>query len=143
AAEGGEEGDGAWVTPAQGVSGLTVVVGRQDDFFDGAGGDGAVLGYAFDGQEAVVDVASDGAEVGEVADVAADAEVVGIVERGLGAERPLELEVLLDAGALVVEAEAGVYAVGDDAGPEASGRALGDLALEQELHLVGAADVEV
>jgi len=84
AAERGEEGDGTRVAPAQGRGRLTVIVGGQDDLLDGAGGDGAVLGHAFEHQQAVVDVAADGAKVGEVANVATDAEIVGVVEGGLG-----------------------------------------------------------
>ena len=103
AAERGEEGDDARVAPAQGRRRLTVVVGGKDDFLDGAGGDGAVLGHAFERQQAVVDVAADGAKVGEVADVATDADIVGVVEGGLGPQGTLELEVLLDSAVFVVE----------------------------------------
>jgi hypothetical protein len=69
AAESSEDSDDARVTPAQGRSRLAVVIGRQDDLLDGPRGNGAVLGRALDGEQAVVDVAPDGAEVGEVADV--------------------------------------------------------------------------
>src|SRR6185436_18397642 len=77
----------------------------------------------------------------------ADVEVVGVVEGGLGAKGAGELEVLLDLGALVVEAETGLDAFGEDAGTKGPRRravlAQTEATFEEELNAIGAADVEV
>ena len=71
----------------------------------------------------------------------------GLVECGLGTERPSFLEVLLDVGFLVVQVELGAGAVGDDLGAEGPGgaelAALADGPAEDDVHLVRAADVQV
>ena len=82
-------------------------------------------------------------EILEVAQPTPDSEVVAVVDRGLGAQRAPCLELLLDAGLLVVEVQGGVHPGRDHARAEARRRALADPALERQLHLVGAPDVEV
>src|SRR5262249_49020986 len=94
-------------------------------------------------QQAMVDVAAEGSHARQVAECAADLEVIGIVESGLGAQGATELEVLLDAGVLVVEAEARLDTVGQHAGAEGAGSATGAAPLDQPLDAIGSAEVEV
>jgi hypothetical protein len=54
--------------PAQGRGTLVVVHRRAHDAFDGPGSDRAVVGDAFETQQAVVDVTTEGAEAREVAE---------------------------------------------------------------------------
>src|SRR5438876_2906764 len=73
----------------------------------------------------------------------ADAEVPRVVDRRLRAQRAALLVVLLDARAFVVDVQRGGDALGEHPGAEAARRATGDAAAEDELDLVGAADVEI
>jgi hypothetical protein len=108
-----------------------------------AGGGGGALALQLQIQQALVDLASERDQARQVLQLLADAEVVGVVEGGLSTKSAAELEVLLDAGVPVTDLEAGVDALGEDAG--ARGLAPGPLgtAAEDELDLVGAAEVEV
>ena len=76
-------------------------------------------------------------------DAPADPEVSGVGDHQLGAQSPVLLEVLLEAGRAVVAAQLGVNPSGDDLGPERTGCHLGDPPVEDDGHLVGASDVEV
>src|SRR2546426_1015233 len=142
-AQGSEEGHGAWIAPAQGGGALTIVHRGEHDALDGLGGDGAVLRHALEGQQAVVDVPAQCPQARQVAQVATDLEVVGIIEGCLGAERLVELEVLLDASVLVIEAQAGLDAGSQHASAEVTWSVASDAALEEQLHPVGTADIEV
>src|SRR5262249_15441236 len=124
AAERGGEGHPGGAGPAQGGRALGVTR-WQYDVLDGLGGDGAVL------RDAPCCRAPCGSRS------------QGVVKRRLGAERPAGLEVLLDAGALVVEADARLDTIGEDAGGEATRRAPADAALEEKLDPVGATEVEI
>ena len=52
----------------------------------------------------------------------ADGEIAGVVDRGLGAQGTILLEVLLDARGLVVDVQRRRDAVGDDARPSLIGK---------------------
>ena len=80
------------------------------------GGQPAVVGGALQLQQAGVDALPQRAEGVEVAQTTLDAQVVGIVDGGLGAQGAPLLEVLLDVAALVLDVQAGEHAVGDDPG---------------------------
>ena len=75
-----------------------------------------VVGERFGLEDAAVDVIAQGAEVAQVRQPPSDAEVIGIVEGGLGAQGALLLEILLDPTVLVGDVHAGVDACGDDVG---------------------------
>ena len=73
-------------------------------------------------------------------------EVGRVIDGGLGPERPLLLEVLLDVGVLVLDVQAGGDPGGDDAGPIAVRGwrgAAGDPLGEQQADAIGATEVEV
>ena len=73
----------------------------------------------------------------------ADLEVAGIVDGGLGAQRPAFLVVLLDLGVLVVHVQRRDNPLGEYARAKPPRRVLFHEALEDQLHLVGPAEVQV
>src|SRR5207249_778211 len=90
-----------------------------------------------------IDVIAQGPEVAQVGQPPSNAEIVGVIEGGLGAQGALLLEVLLDVAAFVGDMQTGIDPRGDHASREAAGRGPGNLAWKQQLHLVGAAEVEI
>ena len=79
----------------------------------------------------------------QVLERAADADIIGVVDGGLGAQGAALLDVLLDARVLVGGVNAGVDAADDHPGRKTRWRAFGDAAVEQERDLVGSAEVKV
>ena len=73
----------------------------------------------------------------------ANAEIVGVVDRGLGAQGAVFLVVLLDPGVLVIDVQGWGYVLRDDAGAEQSWHPAGDLAIEDQAHFLGATEIEV
>src|SRR5713101_535501 len=73
----------------------------------------------------------------------ADLEVVGVVDGGLGAQRPAYLVVLLDLGVLVVHVQRRDDPFGEHPGAKPPRCVLVHAALEDQLHLVGPAQVQV
>src|SRR6266478_633091 len=106
----------------------------------------AALAHALDLKQSAVDVVADGAQMDEIVDALGAAEIVRVVDGGLGAEGAVLLEVLLDVAALVFDVQAGIDTVGDDARAIAMMRrrrpARGADG-EKQAHAVGAAEVEV
>ena len=90
-----------------------------------------------------VDATGFGLQVVEVVQPAGVAEVVRVVDHGLDAQGAAFLEVLLDPGVLVLGVDGDVDAAGDDCGGERSRGVGADRAAEDELDLVGPAEVEV
>ena len=68
---------------------------------------------------------------------------MGIVDRRLGPQGAALLMILLDPRTLVVDVQRRCYPLGDHAGAEPTRRLLGDPPLEDQLHVIGPADVEV
>src|SRR5262249_61799645 len=91
------------------------------------GGRGAVA-LAFELEQAAVEVAAELEKAGqvEVGEQPADPKVVGVVEGGLGSERPSPFQVLLDRCVAVLNVEADLDTLVEDAGAEgAAGARLG------------------
>ena len=61
----------------------------------------------FDLEQAAVGLKADLPQRGEIREPLADPDVPGIVDRGLGAQRPIFLEVLLHAGMFILDRELG------------------------------------
>ena len=68
---------------------------------------------------------------------------MGIVDRRLGPQGAALLMILLDPRTLVVDVQRRCYPLGDHAGAEPPRRLLADPPLEDQLHVIGPADVEV
>ena len=107
------------------------------------GSDGAVVAEALDAEQASVGGEADLLQILKVSQPAADAEVVRVVDDRLRAQRTPLLVVLLDARVLVVDVQRRGDPAGDDAGAIPRGGASGDAPVEDQLHVVGAAHVEV
>ena len=86
---------------------------------------------------------ADLAQLRQIVQALADAEVVGIVDRRLGAQGPILLVILLDARALVVDVQGRSDVLGDDTGAKSPRRLTADLAVEDQLHLLRSAEIEV
>src|ERR1035437_3825901 len=70
-------------------------------------------------------------------------EVGGTVDYRLDAKGPALLQILLDAGVLVERVDGYLGPAGDHLGGEFARRVLSDLAVEDELDLVGSTDIEI
>jgi hypothetical protein len=66
-------------------------------------GQETVLTEGLDLEQSAVGGKADGPQGGQVGEAPPDAEVMGVVDRGLGAQGPTFLEVLLDLGGLVAD----------------------------------------
>src|SRR6266545_3055011 len=147
-AEGCQNGHDARLAEAETGHALSIVGHRrQHDGLEGADADDAVLAGALEGDEAPVDVAHDGAQVREVGQRLADAEVIGVVNHRLGAEGPALLEVLLEPRVLVFDGELGLHPVLDHAGAEGARSRVWpsahDPSVEEKLDTVWSSEVEV
>ena len=89
---------------------------RAVDAAKGILGEDAVKAEALDFEQSAVGGKADVAQSGQVMQAFADAEVVGIVDGGLGAQGALLLVILLDARVFVVDVERGGDALREDAG---------------------------
>ena len=102
---------------------------------------------SLDAQQAPVGGVADLPQRGQIGQPFAEAEVHGVVDGGLGAQRPSFLVVLLDLGGLVEHVQARGDPVGDDTGGEGAGSAVlaaaVDAAAEDQADPVGAAQVQV
>src|SRR5207249_7893899 len=92
--------------------------------------DRAVVREPFDLKQTAVGLEADLPQGGEILEPLADADVPGIVDRRLSAQRAALLVVLLDARSFIVDVQRGGDALGDDPRAEAAGGAAGDPAAE-------------
>src|SRR3954451_11739705 len=114
---------------------------------EGFGGADRVVAESLDVEQTPVGGEGDLPQGGQGGQSLADGEVAGVVDRGLGAQRPPFLVVLLDLGVLVVHVQArggplGGYPGAGPAGGGAPGAAVHP-PVEDQADLVGPADVEV
>ena len=66
-----------------------------------------------------------------------------IIDGGLGSQRLTFLVVLLDARALIVDVQRGNHAIRDDPSAKAAGSGFGHSSVEDQLDLLGPADIQV
>ena len=78
-------------------------------------GQHALVTDAFDLEQFAIDLVTEVAQVGQIRHRLRDVEILRVVDRGLGAEGVLLLEVLLDVRRLVLDVQARLDAVGDHA----------------------------
>src|SRR5712691_12912641 len=138
-----EQGLNAGVGEAQGGSALAVDGDGSLHFLEGCLADETVVTDALDVEQTSVGCEADGAQFVEIFDASADPEVTGVVDRCFGSQCLFLLVVLLDPALLVVDVQRRGDALGDDARAEPTGCATGDLAIEHQADLAGAADIEV
>src|SRR6266498_3990771 len=94
---------------------------------EGRFADKAVVIDALDVEQTSVGGKADLAQLVEIFDASADAEVAGVVDRRLGSKRLSLLVVLLDPALLVVDVQRRHDALGDDARAEPTGCATGEI----------------
>src|SRR6516225_6589851 len=138
----------ALVGGAQGRGALAVDFQGMVQLLQGFFSYGTVVAETFDFEKTSVGLKADLPESREVTQSFAEVEVTGIVDGGFGAGPDLGdagnlLKVLLDARAFVVDVQRGDHPLGQHAGAEAAWGARVDPPVEDQLHLVGTAQVEV
>src|SRR5512132_2239896 len=146
--QGLQQGVGAGVAEAQsGDAGAGVGDDRRGEVGECLGAADRVVVQALDAEQAPVGGEADLPQGGQVGQPFGQPEVAGVVDRGLGAQRPAFLVVLLDLGVFVVDVQGRDDPVGDDSGAEPAGGFAApradDAPVEDQADLVGAADVEV
>ncbi len=94
-------------------------------------------------QQTSVGLKAEAAQSGQIRQPFAEVEVTRVVDGGFGAQGAPFLVLLLDATVLVVDVQRRHDPVGQHARAEAAGGPLADTPLEDQLHLIGPAQVEV
>ena len=133
----------ATIPEAQTRGALIVDDDRGRDGVQAVFTDQAVVAQRFDAQEAPVGGKADLPQRGQIAERTTDTEIVGVIDGGFGAKGLTFFVVLLDLGLFVLHVERRDDPVRQDAGAEASRGAARDAPVEDQLHLIGAADVEI
>ncbi len=105
--------------------------------------DQAVVAQIFDAQQASVGGKADLPQRGQIAKSPTDLEVIGVVDGSFRPERLAFFVVLLDARFLVVDVERRDDTFSEDPGAELAGRLPRDAAIEDQLHLIGPAEIEI
>src|SRR5215212_12272977 len=95
-AQGLEQRHHTWIAKAEGRDPLAVLLARGLELGEGVLAQRAGVADALDREQLLVDLGTGGAELREGFERFAGLEVGRVVDRGLGPERPLFLEVLLD-----------------------------------------------
>ena len=95
------------VAEAQGRDALAVLLARGLELSQGVLAQRAGVADALDGEHLLVDPGARGPQLREGFEGLLGLEVGRVVDRGLGSERPLLLEVLLDVSVLVLDVQAG------------------------------------
>src|SRR5215471_12359812 len=143
-AEGADQSHGAFVPEAQSSGSLALMDGGQLDPLQKRGRYGTALAGTLDCKQAGVGGPGLGLEFGQVGEAAVAAEVVRAVADELDTEGATLLQVLLDPGVAVEDVEGHLLgAPVDHLGGEGAGGVATDLAGEDELDFVGAAQGEV
>ena len=101
------------------------------------------MGEALCFEETAVGLEADVAQRRQVTQAFSDVEVLRIVDRRLRAQRLALLVVLLDTRPFIVDVQGRNNAIGDDAGSKASGSGFLYPSIKDQLHLLGATDVQV
>ncbi len=105
--------------------------------------EGTVVSDLLQLEQATIGREADRLQLRQILQAASDIEVARVVDGGLGAQRAAFLVVLLDTGLLVIDVQRRDDAGGNHARAKASRGAPGEAALKDQLHLIGATQVEV
>jgi len=94
-------------------------------------------------EQAAVGRKTDFAQLRQIKQTPADAEIVAVIDGGFGAQGAVFLVVLLDPGVFVLDVQGRCYVLGQDAGPNPSRCLAVDLAIEDQLDVLRATEIEV
>src|SRR5271169_901061 len=106
------QGVDAGIGKAQSRGALAGTLDWTVDLLKGLLGEDAVVTEALDFEQSAVRAEADFPQFRQVVQSFADAEVVGVVDGGFGAQSALLLVILLDPGVLVIDVEGGCDALG-------------------------------
>ena len=101
------------------------------------------MAYSLDVQETSIDMTTQFLKIRQIGDMLLHSKVIRIIDGGLSPKSSAFLKVLLDVRLLELNVNAGVYPVGDDTGSELGGRSFGNLPLEEELHPIRTAKIDI
>ena len=107
---------------------------RAVDGLEGVFGENAIVTDTLDLEQATVGRKADLAQFRKILQAFTDGKIVGVVDRGLGTQRTIFFMILLDAGVFVIDVQGGSDVLRDDAGAKPAGRAICDLAVEDQLN---------
>src|SRR5215813_6473577 len=122
---------------------LATYFDRPVDSLERVFGQHAVVTETLDFEQPSIGGKADFAQLRQIVQLSADAEVVSVVDGGLGTQGAVFLVILLEPRVLVVDVQRGGDVLGDDPGTELSRSPAADGAIEDQLHLLWAAQVEV
>src|SRR5438105_467050 len=131
------------VGEGQSRSSLLVNLNRTIHTLKGGFGQHTVMADLLDFEQTSVGLEADLPQGGQVREPLADVEIARVVHGDLGAERSTFFVILLDPVTFVIDIEGRNHPLGNDAGAKATGRSSGDPAVENELYVLRAAEVEV
>src|SRR5882672_6059244 len=140
---GAEQCQDARVTECECSGVLAVALNVVMDLLERVFADRAVMADSLDAEEASIGGEADFPQGGKILELSADGEVAGVVDGGLGPECAALLVILLDAAVLVVDMERRDDAFREPARTETTRCGPHHATIEDELHLVGSAGVEV
>ena len=124
---------------------LAIDRGRLLEFFKGRAADLAVMAEFLHLQYPAIGREANLPQFRQVLDAPAHPEIVGIIDRGFGPQRPTLLVILLEVGVLIVDVQGRSHSFGNDARPTSAvgGSLLLHAALEDQLHLIRSAQIDV
>ena len=112
--EGMQERVDARIGEAQARGALAARRDRAVDGLEGVFGEHAVVAQTLDFEQPSIGRKADLAQLRQIVQTLADAEVVAVVDGGLGAQGPVFLVILLDARVLVVDVQGRSHVLGHD-----------------------------
>src|SRR5215813_2528723 len=114
---------------------LATYFDRPVDSLERVFGQHAVVTETLDFEQPSIGGKADFAQLRQIVQLSADAEVVSVVDGRLGTQGAAFLVILLDPRMLVIDVQRRSYVQGDDPGAELARRPAGDFAIEDQLHL--------
>ena len=139
--KGAEQGLYGCVGEPQSAGSLSINLDRFINPVECVFSKGAILADPLDVQKTSVGLEAEPPQGGQVRQPFADVEVSGVIDRGLGPQGAVLLEVLLDPRMLLVNMQRGNDPLRNHPQPEPPGSLFGDSPVEDQLHVIRPAQV--